>query len=67
MTKLIIVLGLLVLIGGGIALFHRSSKKTGQNEQKLEDAEDAIDKVKKSNSVKHDATFDDELRKKYNK
>lgn len=65
MINLIIILGLLIIIGGGIFYFQRQSVKTGRNEQKLENAEEAIDNVKKANSVKFDDTDDDRLREKY--
>lgn len=65
MTKIIIILGLLSSLVGGFIYLRYQFKKTGHNEQKLKNAEGAIDNVKKANSVKHDGSFDDKLRDKY--
>lgn len=65
MTNLIIILGLLLGLGGMIIYVRRQDRKTGQNEQKLEHAEEAIENVKKSNRAESSDDHDDELREKY--
>jgi hypothetical protein len=65
---MIYVYGLLAILAtaifiGGRYLFYRY----GRNDERLKNAEGTNDAVKKSNTVKHDSTYDDELHNRYHK
>jgi hypothetical protein len=65
MTNIIIIFGLLSGLIGGLYYVYRKIMMTGQNEQKLNNAEKALENVKKANNVSSSDDHDDELRDKY--
>lgn len=67
MTNLIIILGLMLGLSSVYLYIRHKDRVSGRNEEKLKQSVEAISNVKKANAVKSDNTYDDELRKKYDR
>jgi hypothetical protein len=65
MLEVVVGLGLLLSIFGALIYASYRERKTGRDQQKLDNAEEAIENVKKANNAASDSSFDDELQQKY--